>query len=61
LRSQSRWIEQFEDYHKVVEETKKSRVLLEPDVELFKERTEVEAEIAFLEGLLRHMEWMYKR
>jgi hypothetical protein len=61
MRSQSKWIELFEDYHKVVEETKKSRVLLEPDVELFKEKTEVEAEIAFLEGLLRHMEWMYKR
>lgn len=61
LRSQSKWIKMWDDYHKVVEETKSSQEALEPEVELLKFTEDVDAEVAYAEGLLRYMEWMFTR
>lgn len=61
LRSQSKWIKLWGDYHAVVEKTKNSNEVLEPDVEFIKYTADVDAELAYVRGLLEYMQWVFRR
>ena len=61
LRSQSKWVKLWDDYHAVVERTKNSNGELEPDVEFIQYTADVDAEVAYVKGLLEYMKWMFMR
>jgi hypothetical protein len=61
LRSQSKWIKLWGDYHDVVERTKRSDEALEPTVDLIKYKVDVDAELAYARGLLEYMQWVFRR